>query len=303
MTDLNKEQLDLLFKMAEIQIPEKIDTDDISRALIEIEKKISVCSYAVSKINSNYSPNILIIDDLELSIHQLCLLLSKSGYNIHIARSVEEAVQQYKKNNFDYVLIDLFLPESEDGLNLIGYINSSEKTAVNNTKILVISGTDDTSLIKKCFVEGADEFIGKSPKWHVDILHYIRQSENKRLKIDSDLETRIENKDRKIISITVKNLNKPNVLNEMEKEFVAQANSGYSNIILDMKNIKNIDTNQTAVLVTGYKSCIENNGFFCMCNVSPAVNEALSFVFLDNIIKTFADKSEAINFYLKNPVK
>jgi len=297
MIGLTSEQVNKLFALAGIEVPAYITKDDISRTLIELEKKISCSSYFKNTMDDTAALDILVVDDLELSIHQLSILLSKSGYNVYIARTSEEAVQQIKKHSFDYVLVDLFLPEYTDGLEIVNFIKNFKKTREKGTKVVVISGTDDKELVNKCYEAGASEFIEKSPDWHKNILKYIRQSENQKNNAKSDIVTEVIDEKKKIIAMTVRNIHKSNVINEIEKEIVAQANSGFSNIILDLKNVKSISNEHTAMFIIGYKACHENKGLLTLCNVAPEVNDALTYVFLHNIIKICKDRDEALSLY------
>ena len=63
--------------------------------------------------------NILIVDDLELSIYQFNQLLKKVGIVPTVARNKIEALAELKKKKFDYIVVDLFLPDAEDGIELI----------------------------------------------------------------------------------------------------------------------------------------------------------------------------------------
>ncbi|MDD3150716.1 MAG: response regulator [Candidatus Gastranaerophilales bacterium] len=298
MNNISKEQLEKLFELSGVQKPDNIDTQDISKLLVEIEKKLSTGSYSKSQLNSKDTVNILIVDDLELSLHQLNLLLSKSGYNVQITRSKEEAVQEFNKNNYHFVFVDLFLPESEDGLELVKNISNLEKCEKNNTKIVVISGTEDKTLINKCFENGASEFIAKTSDWHKYLLKYIRSIENKRAIFKSNIIINTENESRKIISVTLNNINNSNkefIAKELEQELIILANSGMSNIIIDFKNVSRIDSCHTEALIAGYRACLENKGNLKLCNINQYINETLSYVFLNNVIKVYKDKESAIS--------
>lgn len=295
---LNRDQIEKIFQLAGIEMPVIEEASVINHALIEIEKKLSLSQYTKSEVELNHAPSILIIDDLELSIYQLKLLLSKSGYNVHVARTIEEAVDQYKKRHYKYVLLDLFMPEPEDGLELLKNFNDAEKTTQDNTKIIVISGTDDKKLISECFLRGANEFIEKSPEWHRNILRHIRLLENQK-NGNIDVISNIEDKERKIASIDVTNFHRDYVAQELEKEILTLVNSGYPNIIVDMKDVFNITSKGINTLVGGFKLCSGNSGGFRLCNVRNSVVETLSYVFLDNTIQILKDKEEALKVFYK----
>ena len=297
MLNLNKEQAEKLFQLAGMSFTGSVSPKDISTALVELEKKLTTTTYTESEIKLENTPSILVVDDLELSIHQLSLLLTKSGYNVHIARSKEEALDQYKKHNYRYILLDLFMPDPEDGIEILKAFVNDDKTKENDTKVIIISGTDDKQLINTCFITGASEFIEKSPEWHKHILRYIRQIESLKTGHISQFITNILDQERKIISVTADNLSKEIFIQEMEVELASIVNSGFNNIIFDMKNIMQIDSKGIAALIFGYKLCAENKGCFKLSSVRNSVNETLSYVFLHNIINIYKDEQTALNSF------
>ena len=167
----------------------------------------------------------------------------------------------------------------------------------DGTKIIVISGTDDKRLISECFVKGANEFIEKTPEWHKNILRHIRLLESQKHGNNMEIVSNIEEKERKIVSIEVNNLHRDYVAQELEKELLTHINSGYYNVIIDMKNVFNITSKGINTLISGFKICSENGGEFKLCNVRTSVNEALSYIFLDNALQIHKDKESALNSF------
>ena len=138
-------------------------TDDINKALILIERKfLSLLSNEAMTVPAEF--NILIVDDLELSIYQFNQLLKKVGIVPTVARNKVEALAELKKKKFDYIVVDLFLPDAQDGIELIEECIKL-RDAKRTNKIIVMSGTDDKDLIEKCYKLGIDEFVPKSSNW------------------------------------------------------------------------------------------------------------------------------------------
>ncbi len=293
MLNLDKNQIEQLFNLVGCETPENPTSEDISKILIEIEKRISP-EYAFLKTSLPGNASILMVDDLELSLYQLGKVLTSCGYKTSIARSVEEALDYYKKQSFQYVVVDLFLPDPENGLNLIETINSFEKTKEDNTKVIVISGSDDKKLIQECFVKGANEFISKSPDWHKRVLRHIGNLESQKYGLVLDVLTKIEDPDSKVASITVTNLYKKEVLEMLKREIQILINTGFVNIIIDLGKVKNLELDILNIIVYAYKACAEKKGVIKLCGVSDAVNESLSYVFLNNLIQVFKDKETAL---------
>jgi len=62
---------------------------------------------------------ILIVDDEESMVQFLSILLSKEGYEVHVARSGRDALQRAEEENFDVVVTDIKMPGEIDGLGVL----------------------------------------------------------------------------------------------------------------------------------------------------------------------------------------
>ena len=167
--DINVEQLRKLFDMAGVNVDiSDVSSDDITKAIIAIERKLLSFSSndSLSTIPAEF--NILIIDDMELSIYQFNQLLKKVGIVPTVARTKAEALAELKKKKYDYIVIDLFLPDADDGIELIDECIKL-RDAKRTNKIIVMSGTDDKDLIERCYKRGIDEFVPK--RWNINSGH------------------------------------------------------------------------------------------------------------------------------------
>lgn len=107
--EINNEQLKKLFDLSGLDADVlSATTDDINKALILIERKfLSLLSNEAMTVPAEF--NILIVDDLELSIYQFNQLLKKVGIVPTVARNKVEALAELKKKKFDYIVVDLFI--------------------------------------------------------------------------------------------------------------------------------------------------------------------------------------------------
>ena len=106
---LNDEQLKKLIDLSEIGIDYAVaGPDDISKALIAIERKLLSFSAADTALKP-MDFNILIVDDLELSIYQFNQMLKRIGIVPTVARTKEEAFAELKKKKFIAVIFILLL--------------------------------------------------------------------------------------------------------------------------------------------------------------------------------------------------
>jgi len=65
---------------------------------------------------------ILIVDDEESMVQFLSILLSKEGYEIHVARSGRDALMKAEEETFDVVVTDIKMPGEIDGLGVLSGI-------------------------------------------------------------------------------------------------------------------------------------------------------------------------------------
>ena len=145
---ITQEQFDDLLKLSEIEVA--ADTQEnpqelVSRALIAIERKLNFFSFPMSLFTAEVT-SVLIVDDTELSIFQLSTMLKKIGMNVYVARSKDEAYAEFKKKSFDYLVLDLYLPDYQDGFDLIKEANRIRNEENREFKVVAISGTDNPPL-------------------------------------------------------------------------------------------------------------------------------------------------------------
>ena len=293
---LTQEQLANLIKISGIDIPlDAVDEETISRALIEIERKLNFFSYPVSFFTAE-NLHVLIVDDMELSIYQLTSMLKKIGTDVCVARTKEEAISELKKKHFDYAVFDLFLPDAEDGLELIRMANKLKAESDKEFKILVVSGTDDSNMIQKCYREGIDEFIAKQPNWHQNVMKFISDTVVKAT--SEEYQKYYVNDD--ICVLSIHKINNETYISNILKEVNANVLTGKPNIIFDMEHIKIFSDKFAAVFAQVYKTASQAGGNFVIVKPSKDILNALSFVFLNNVIKTFYSIEEAVQYLEQN---
>lgn len=291
--NLTDEQLNKIFELASMEhkfSAENVTSRDVTEALIEIERKIYSFSAGV-KINSFEDKKILIADDLELSIYQLTTVLKRIGIMPCVARYKEEAISELQKVNYDCVIIDLFIPDSSDGIDLIKEAMLRKKESGKDTKIVVISGTDDTDLIEKCYELGIDFFIPKDKDWHSKLLKYLGSS----FQSDKSVSFSRYVINNNIVSFIVKKFNDEKVFNVLIKNVNTSVLTGVKNVLFDLHEITTFDTENAYIFADIYKICAENGGKFVLLNPSNDVKEALSFAYLDGIIPIVSTVEEAVN--------
>lgn len=107
---------------------------------------------------------ILIVDDEE----DICMILSyslqKAGYEIFVAHSAEEALENYelriKNYEIDLILLDIMM-DKMSGLEMAKYLQLSNVQSDNLPPIIFLTALSDESTVLQGFNLGADDYITK----------------------------------------------------------------------------------------------------------------------------------------------
>lgn len=102
---------------------------------------------------------VLIVEDDPEFATMLRVILTEAHvgqFDPAIVRSLEEAVTELKKLEFDIVLLDLFLPDSEGHNTFLKILDQ-----IPDTPIVVVTGLDDRAVAIQCVREGAQDYLVK----------------------------------------------------------------------------------------------------------------------------------------------
>ena len=289
--ELTREQIEKILEIANIHKDySKVVSDDITKALIKIEDMLS-CLIDSEDIDSSEA-KILIVDDLELSTYQLTALLRKIKVVPVIAHSKDEAISEIKKQKFDFIFVDLFLPDQQDGLAVMKFANDYRDEKNLSYKVIAISGTDDLNLVTDCFEIGVDEFVSKSSRWHDQVLKIVidkSESYTRKNFIRYDI-------DEVTVTYNVKSLSKAEYLEKLSNNVISVLLAGVKNIILNLKDVQTFPFEYTQLFTEMYRRCNEVGGTFIILSPSAIVKEALQFAYLEDVITTveFAEDAFAL---------
>lgn len=182
-TEINYNILKELFNLTDIQHNDP-PTDVDMQNLLQKVKNILSNSPQLNKdsfkpiknlfsIDDDNKRNLLVVDDLVLVTYQVSMLLSKIGYKVTLARSAPEAISIFKTNSFDYVLMDLHLPDKEDGISLLQKLSNEIRMENLKTKIIVMSSLAEPESVRYCVRNGASSFIEKNEDWKKEIVNCL----------------------------------------------------------------------------------------------------------------------------------
>lgn len=93
-------------------------------------------------------------DDLDLS-DVTAFALRRQGFTVHLAYSGSQALESFREERPDVVLLDICLPEP-DGLEVLARIREQAETPV-----IMLTGRSDEPAMVQAFTAGADDFMNK----------------------------------------------------------------------------------------------------------------------------------------------
>jgi two-component system, sensor histidine kinase and response regulator len=103
-------------------------------------------------------PVILIVDDQPQNVKIVADLLSVMGYEVLMASSGEEALQQLKNSTPDLILLDVLMP-GMDGVETCKQIK--EDSRLVDIPIIFLSAADDKNLIVQALESGGVDYVTK----------------------------------------------------------------------------------------------------------------------------------------------
>lgn len=295
---ITREQLKELVELSDIEV--EADTEEnpqelVSRALIALERKLNFFNSPLSFFTAEVT-NVLIVDDTELSIFQLSTMLQKIGMNVYVARSKEEALAEFKKKSFNFLVLDLYLPDFQDGFDLIKEANRIKNEESRDFKIIAISGTDNPEIVQEAYKLEIDEFISKAPLWHEKVLKFISNSS---AKILSDEYTKYYINDN-ICALTLFKVNNEKYVDSIIKEVNANVLTGKYNIIFNLEHIKIFSDVYSNLFAEVYKAISSKDGQFVLVKPCDDVTKALEDVFLTDAIQVFSNMEDAVESIERN---
>ncbi len=101
---------------------------------------------------------ILIVDDNEMNTRVAALALDRPEYEIVIAHSGGEALEQAAGHSFDLILLDIIMPEM-DGYTVCKHLKQDPGT--EHIPIVFLTARTDVESIRKAFACGGNDFISK----------------------------------------------------------------------------------------------------------------------------------------------
>lgn len=180
-----------LFGLADMLPPNEINLEELNDVVKKIRKKLdnsvlSQNSLGMPVLDSGSESeylkggelkdgiirpkSVLIVDDLGIITYQLEILFKKLGFEVTVSKELYDAIDQYKKKDFGYVILDLFIPTEREGFILLDEIKKLALFCKLNTKIIMMSASAKAEYKDKCVSRGADCYIEKTAGWQKSIV-------------------------------------------------------------------------------------------------------------------------------------
>lgn len=118
--------------------------------------------------------NILIIDDLGVITYQLGVLFQQNNYEVTTSKEIYDAIEKFKKQAFDLVIMDLFIPTEREGFILLEELKKVAISKQKPTKIGVMSASAKKEHKQLCKMKGAEFYVEKIDDWQKELFGVIK---------------------------------------------------------------------------------------------------------------------------------
>lgn len=174
--ELDAEFLNMFFGLTDDNVPENVDLNALKKqmsAIIDLVNQLdknsrkSIKAILNPKLEKEEStaPAMLIVDDLGVITYQLRVLLEKFKYDIDVSHEIYDAVNKYRKRNYEFVIMDLFIPTDREGFMLLSELRKIADNTGRRPTIGIMTASNKKELEHICRSSGADFFIEKSADW------------------------------------------------------------------------------------------------------------------------------------------
>lgn len=105
--------------------------------------------------NPSHRPTILLVDDSRETLEPMARLLTMCGYDVRVARTAAEAVEQAAATPVDLLISDVGLPD-RDGTDLMREVRSTY-----HFPGIAVTGHTGEDVIRSCKLAGFDRHFAK----------------------------------------------------------------------------------------------------------------------------------------------
>ena len=135
----------------------------ILKAILKETSNRVVQKYDIGPAIKDKLFNILLAEDNLINQKLTIRLLEKQGWKISVANNGKEVLNLFNKNKFDFILMDVQMPEM-DGIEATREIRKKEKETGKHIPIIALTANAFKEDKKKCLEAGMDEYATKPIK-------------------------------------------------------------------------------------------------------------------------------------------
>ncbi|MCK5823124.1 MAG: response regulator [Bacteroidales bacterium] len=194
-------------------------------------KSISIdAKKSYKNLNYNLKKSILLVEDNEINQLFVITLLKKVQIKVDVANNGKIAVEKYKENYYDLILMDLHMPEM-DGYEATQYIRNNFGINKKNVPIIALTAAAIKGEKEKCINAGMNDYISKpfkQEKFFEKITTFLSAPANKKEEIVKNfinlsyLKSVSEGDNNIIIEFL-------NIFKSQVPEFIEELNDSYNN--------------------------------------------------------------------------
>jgi CheY-like chemotaxis protein len=112
----------------------------------------------VHELTDEGEGSLLVVDDNESNRDLLTRQLARRGYMVATAKDGLDALEQMQYQEFDLVLLDVFMPRM-DGVEALRRIKADDR--LRDTSVIMLSSLDEVDSAVRCLQLGAEEYLSK----------------------------------------------------------------------------------------------------------------------------------------------
>ena len=131
---------------------------DFHKRSNNIEHIISDIDELIVGLKNNHKENILVIDDSKVINYAIKYLLENKNYSVSTALNAKDGLEIIQNKQLSLLILDMELPDMH-GIEVLDILR--DKKLINKFPILVISGSNNPSTVRKALKKGAADFLKK----------------------------------------------------------------------------------------------------------------------------------------------
>lgn len=149
---------------AEIEVEAELEKGSLFRLVLPLNERRHVSQVAVCKPVAPHHMRVLVAEDNGTNRLLIKTMLKGAGHELEFAQDGKQAVEQYALKPFDFVLMDISMP-NKNGLEATREIRAFEAHKhLRRCPIIAVTANVSVEDQRLCFEAGMDEFIAKPLK-------------------------------------------------------------------------------------------------------------------------------------------